>query len=343
MKKLSFLCACIIYINSINAQIIALHHEGETQIFKGNTSFAQAYESSQNGDTLYFSGGTYFPPSKIEKELTLFGAGHYQDSTLVTGKTIISGDVVLENGANNFYIEGFQITGRLRVSTNHTISGLTCKRNRITSTIDFVGNQSNPSSNIAIIGSVFSGGDFQYAENVLVNNCIISNGRFIYSYGNSFSNNIILYSYYSSSAYVFSASNNNNISNNIIHRSDGYSNNVATGDGNVFYNNLFSMATPNLGNNPSTLNNQYNIEMLDFFVNQTGVDFNYSHDYHLSEPTQYMGTDGTQVGIYGGIFPYKEGAVPLNPHIQINNSSSSTDSYGNLPVYIQVKAQKDID
>lgn len=340
MKRLLLLFFLIGLFNLLEAQIIVLHHLGEVEIFKGNSAFVDAYDASGSGDTLYFSGGTYFPPSKIEKELTLFGAGHYQDSTLVTGKTIISGDLVLENGAENFYIEGFQITGRLRVSNNHTISGLTCKRNRITSTIDFVGNQSNPSSNIAIIGSVFSGGDFQYAENVLVNNCIISNGRFIYSYGNSFSNNIILYSYYSSSAYVFSASNNNNISNNIIHRSDGYSNNVATGDGNVFYNNVFSQTTPVLGSNPSILNNQYGINLDDLFVNQTGVDFDYSHNYHLQGNELYLGTDGTQIGIYGGIFPYKEGAVPSNPHFQINNSSSTTDSDGNLPVYIQVKAQK---
>lgn len=343
MKRLLLLSLFIGLFNLLGAQTIVLHHLGEVEIFRGNSAFVSAYDASDSGDTLYFSGGTYFPPSKIEKELTLFGAGHYQDSTLVTGKTIISGDLVLENGADNFYIEGFQITGKLRVSNNHSISGLSCKRNRITSTIDFIGNQSNPSSNIAIIGSVFSGGDFQYAENVLVNNCIISNGRFIYSYGNSFSNNIILYNYYSSSAFVFSASNNNIISNNIIHRIDHYGHYIASGDGNIFNNNVISRETPNLGNNPSILNNQYGIEMEDFFINQTGVDFDYSHDYHLSEPTQYLGTDGTQIGIYGGIFPYKEGAVPSNPHIQINNSSSTTDNDGNLPVYIQVKAQKDID
>ena len=85
----------MMFVNTSYAQFITLHHEGNSLLFKGSTAFAQAYEASQDGDTLYFSGGTFFPPASLNKELTLFGAGHYQDSTLVTGKTIMSGNFKL--------------------------------------------------------------------------------------------------------------------------------------------------------------------------------------------------------------------------------------------------------
>ena len=52
------------------------------------------------------------------------------------------------------------------------------------------------------------------------------------------------------------------------------------------------------------------------------------------------GTDGTDLGIYGGSFPWKNGSLPPNPHIQTKNISSATDPIGNLNVNIKVKAQE---
>jgi len=343
MKENILILFLIFSCFAINAQTIALHQGGNSQIFKGNTAFSQAYEASQNGDTLYFSGGTFFPPSSLSKELTLFGAGHYQDSTLVTGKTIVSGDLNLVTGADNFHIEGFQVSGRLQVASNNSISGFTCKRNYITQTINFPGNQSNPSSNIAIIGSIFSGGNFENAVNTLVSNCIISNGNINNSHGNNFNNNIILWHDGNSSGYLFYNSNNNILSNNIILREGRYTDRIANGDGNVLNNNVFSHSTPSLGTNVTLSNNTTGVVFSELFNNQTGINFDYSHDYHLQDETLYLGNDGKQVGIYGGVFPYKAGAVPINPHIMEINISNTTNEQGELPIQIKVSTQKDKD
>jgi hypothetical protein len=45
------------------------------------------------------------------------------------------------------------------------------------------------------------------------------------------------------------------------------------------------------------------------------------------------------VGIYGGLFPYKEGAVPLNPHISLKNIAPQTDVNGDLNIQLKVNAQ----
>jgi hypothetical protein len=56
-------------------------------------------------------------------------------------------------------------------------------------------------------------------------------------------------------------------------------------------------------------------------------------------PGNFAGTDGKQVGIYGGSFPYKEGAVPSPPHVRSKVIASSTDGQGKLNVQITTTAQ----
>ncbi len=50
-------------------------------------------------------------------------------------------------------------------------------------------------------------------------------------------------------------------------------------------------------------------------------------------------SDGTDIGIYGSSQPYKEGAVPFNPHIYFKNIGGTTTPNGLLNINIKVKAQ----
>jgi hypothetical protein len=52
------------------------------------------------------------------------------------------------------------------------------------------------------------------------------------------------------------------------------------------------------------------------FVNYQQV-FSYDADYHLNLPENFIGTSGNQVGIYGGLFPAKEGGVPGQSSYQL--------------------------
>jgi len=66
-----------------------------------------------------------------------------------------------------------------------------------------------------------------------------------------------------------------------------------------------------------------------------------NQDFHLraNSPYHNAGTDGTDIGIYGGAFPWKEGSIPFNPHFQQVQIAPKTDNQGNLNVNIRVKAQ----
>ena len=68
----------------------------------------------------------------------------------------------------------------------------------------------------------------------------------------------------------------------------------------------------------------------------------YRENFNLpsNSPYKNAGADGTDIGIYGGAFPWKEGSVPFNPHYQTIKIDPKTDpATGNLKVEIKVKAQ----
>jgi hypothetical protein len=341
MKKqlLLALILTIICTSSINAQIIALHSASGVQIIKGTTALSTAYTASQSGDTLYLSGGTFIPPSTFDKQLVIFGAGHYIDSTIATGKTSFNGSLTLTENADMFYLEGVEITGNLTLTSNHSVNNVTIKRCKINGTASVLGNLSNPSINLSLIGNVLVQRiNLENAQTAFLSNNIIVN-TFQSSDGNLINNNIVLgYIYGSSMDYLFFG--NNNTLNNNIFIWDGYNANV-NGFGNIFNNNIYVEPTPNYGITPTAIGNYTGVGQSAIFVNQTGLTFDYTHNYHLQAPATYLGTDNAEVGIYGGTFPYKEGAVPLNPHIQLKNISPTTDTNGDLQIQIQVKAQED--
>jgi hypothetical protein len=79
------------------------------------------------------------------------------------------------------------------------------------------------------------------------------------------------------------------------------------------------------------------------FTSSVGCGKNYTelYDYKLKTtcPGKNAGTDGSDIGIYGGNYPWKEGGVPFTPHYQFKKVNGTTNSSGNLPIQIKVKAQ----
>jgi hypothetical protein len=332
MKRLTLLSLIVVIasVTTINAQTIALHTSSGVQIFKGTTTLLTAYNSAQNGDTLYLSGGIFTPPPTFDKQLMIIGAGHYVDSTLATGKTVLNGNITISGNADSFYLEGVEITGTFLFTTNHSVNNVTIKRCKFNNLLNIPGNLTTPSNNLALIGNVFENAVYlNNAQNAVISNCIVQ-VNIAWSNGNLISNSILMFN----SAYAIHDSHNNQINNNIIIGAAPVS-----GSGNVFNNNLFVAASPLYGSSATTIGNYTGIAQSAIFINQSGFAFNYAHNYKLQNPGTYLGTDGLQVGLYGGTFPYKEGAVPLNPHIQTKTIAPTTDTNGNLQIQIKVSAQ----
>jgi hypothetical protein len=315
-------------------QKVALNSAGNTTIFVGLNPFIDAYNASVNGDTIYLSGGGYDAPTLIDKGLTIFGAGYHPDSTSATFPTQLTTGFALGENADYLHLEGMQFT-TLTKTKDIQVNNLTIKRCKINSlTFSSNGVPSIYSTSFMLSESIITGQISLYSmsNSMLSNNIIQYN--IISSDNNTFQNNIFL-----KQTSIISNSDNNIFANNVFSNTDG--NILLSANGNIFENNIFTTPSPTLGTNAIDINNYKSVVLATVYVDQTGFVFDYIHDYHLqtAAATTYLGKDGNQVGIYGGLFPYKDGAVPLNPHIQFKNIAPQTDNNGDLNIQIKVAAQ----
>jgi hypothetical protein len=330
-----FCCAGL--FAQLNAQsVVALHRSGNVQFFNGADAFKLAYESASSGDTLYISGGTFTVPAAIAKKITVFGAGHNPDYTKATGQTIFSGDLILSQGATKSYFEGCLLLDRLIFRQNEKVDDVVFRRCRINGMIDFTGNQNseNVCENTMFLECVFAGNHlygFGHSKNATISNCIIA-GRFGNMNYATLSNCILLST---SGGALFYSGAHCTVQNSIINANPYlYGPTNYTFKNNVFFKNVA------FGSAHFYSDNYIPVESNGFFVKQDGVAFSYTDNYNLTKPGSYLGTDGKQVGIYGGDHPWKEGSVPMIPHISRKSISHTVDTQGNLKIEIDVSAQE---
>ena len=319
----------------LNAQHTFVVQNGtSTSLFE---SLTNAYNSANSGDTIYLPGGVFTVPTPVSKSLTWFGVGHYPDSTQATYFTQITNSVNFNGDTDGSTLTGIFFSNSISFgeaannAENINLSrcrmpGITLKQNSDTTDIGFSITEcvitshiyANNSSNVTfeknlVFGTIntFQNTHFDY------NSINVYEGvsRLIRNCSNClFTNNIF--------GYVHLLDNTNNC---------------------YFNNNLFQ-STMNFpyGTNEGT-NNITNVGWANFYQTITGniYTFSYDNNYHLqtNNPTwATFSTDSTEPGIYGSLLPYKEGAVPINPHIRSTVINQKTTN-GILPVQITVGAQ----
>ncbi|TAL57184.1 MAG: hypothetical protein EPN85_14475 [Bacteroidetes bacterium] len=327
-------------VASASAQltVVTLHHNGTTTPFYSNSGFVDAYTASVAGDTIILPGGNFNPPASIDKRLTIIGTGHYPDSTGATGVSFVTTTITLSGSADSSCIEGLYINGSLNFTADQAVDYVLIKKNFINGSINFSGSRTTPCIHATLINNIVAGSlntdnanTLNFSNNIVnggvryLNNGVVQNNVFLNYDGNWGWNEDFVF-YYSDQSLI---QNNIIIHSNVIFRGGAVNNTVS--------NNLF-IYTPSLGSGVIS-GNYFNVPQASIFTSQTGNSFNYTHNYHLQSPGTYLGTDGTQVGIYGGYYPYKEAAVPGNPHIQTKTIAPTTTPAGDLNINIKVKAQ----
>ncbi len=336
MKKEFLLSIVLLFavVYSTAQKSVALHSNGTTTIFGGNSPLIDAYNAAVNGDILYVSGGNFVAPTTIDKGLVIIGAGFDSESTAATGKTYIysstinSGRIEIGSNASNLYMEGMQFQGGLYKS-NASITGFTLIRLKIAD-IYFVNTGAIPTNASIIQCDILGDLNIQGVTYSVISNCILR-GRLSNSDSNVFKNNVI------TEVNGFGTLENcdvNTFTNNI------FTSGSLISDGNCSYNNfqnnIFAQASPALGTVATDINNYKGIDMATVFVDLAGSDIHLLPD----ASTTYLGDDGTEVGLYGGLLPFKEGAIPINPHISHKSIQTTTDSNGFLNISFTVEAQQ---
>lgn len=331
LKNSIILLALVLVSATATAQLrFVVQNAGGATVYE---SFASALAASQQGDTLYLPGGTFnIGNATINKKITMIGVGHYPAYTQPTNRTELTGNINLLAGADTSQFHGFYLTGNFMWGTNtgnQMVNKITISRCNINNIYLSYASNISTSEQILISENVVRGAIFgmnaqnvlieknivynisHFNNNVLINNNVVFTNDFCLDYITSCTvqNNVIVGG---AGSYLFYNSSANTVQNNL------FVNTYAEGSGNIDKQSLESI-----------------------FVNYAGGAFSYEHDFHLKEtsPGKNAGTDGTDIGIYGTVAPYKEGAVPFNPHITDEDIATRTDSQGKLNVKVTVEAQ----
>lgn len=318
MRRISFAIFFMVSLCVFSQKAVVLQHNGIATVFSSANPLADAYAASVSGDTIYLPGGV-FPGLVLNRRLTIFGTGHYPDSTTATGVSNVA-SIDFQAGSDKTNIQGLNLGG-ISFQYNIRIDSVVIARCNAGSL--YLNGENNPATN---------------CQGILIFQNVIGDFVLTHSSGIRVFNNII--------SSLHEMGTNSWIRNNKINALNAcyyamFENNTINSYGggldfNTFRNNAINNQ-PAVGNS-TWVNNYFNVDFSNLFVKQTAW-FAYADDYHLKAPGTYPGTDATQAGIYGGYYPYKQGAVPANPHIQTYTIPLQTNTSGQLNIQVKVAAQ----
>lgn len=317
--------------------VSTLSHGENITMYYGIYALRDAMNAAVSGDVINLSGGA-FQAVNIAKGITLRGTG-IDDAA----PTYISGDFTINvatDDVNRLSMEGIRCTGLITMQgTFNNPYFLKCAFNRF-----YYSSNNNPAIKNAIFVDCRISGEYYLTGTSTV--------QFINSYVEAFRNNdapttssasfvnCVLRPY--TKGYHASYICNSQIVNCIIYQTS-YSYNInyrenhlpsstiATNCVSIGYDNLFDAQVASKGNW------SYGYEFAKVFKDFTG---NYSEEeqFELADEakTTLLGTDGTEVGMHGGVLPYD--TTPSYPQITKMNVANKTTADGKLSVEIEVSA-----
>lgn len=303
--------------------LATLNHEGTITTFYGSTALQKAHAAAENGDVITLSSGTFLSVD-ITKAVTLRGAGMVLDAATQTEPTVLANDfkiTIADDVTERLTIEG--IYSNQRVSIEKLKNAMFLK-DRFRG-IDFYNGYGKDLTFIHCrIAERYSGND-NSNNSATFQNCIVS---YITGYNYIFHNSIIRGYDDGSMTLCY----NSEYKNCII--AGGLANDASTTS--TYYNNLFIGAEARrLRDIPNSTNVIVNRE--DDKIKNL-LNYSDDNDYKLTDEAKAImkGSDGTEVGLYGGSLPYDP--TPTNPQISKFNVAAKTTADGKLSVDIEVKS-----
>ena len=340
MKKLYFLFITALFCAAAQAQttlVATLSHGSEISQFYGEEALVNAHEAAVEGDVITLSGGT-FADAIITKAITLRGAGMLSATDYGTQTTYIASMQfqIPENASVTPTIEG------LRLGTCTIKGDGKAKMNVVKTWGEFL-LYDNPMANFinCVVTSLSkeSGSPFATPFAYIQNSYVKSGTTFSRVSGQINCVNSVVQGYVMNSTGL--------VANNCIFLGDHPDHQVpkdaivtkSLGLSVDISDDIFRNLVSGTGNNSKYITSDTFDEVFKTFKGNTTT-------YPIADTVtdllkltdeaaaQYLGDDGKQVGIYGGLMPFN--ATPSNPRIT-KFVVTSTTSEGKLNVQINVQ------
>jgi len=324
-------------------QMATLQNGNETIVLYGPHAFINAYNmAADSGAVITLSSGEFNTPSYIQKSISIYGVGYEDDAATGTKRTYLDGqlrikpaDIINEESetikaykkVNGVHIEGLQAWDIYADDNNsEPITNLVIAKCKV-STIGFYVSSYNCVIRQCVV-SQYVGGVYDnssvYASNLLIANCYVPCVKW-------FSNNSTVKVDHSIIRYWYAMGTTSfyNYTNCIIsgHNIPNY---ASVSHCLLMENSSFSGP---LGDNNWTELNNASVWAAE------GEDGSYAEnkDFALKDPEQYIGTDGTEVGLHGGVYHWNK--IPSIPRITECVINTENAANGTIKVSIKAEAQ----
>lgn len=314
---------------SQSSLIATLSHNGEVSAFYGLSALKEAHAAAQHGDIITLSSGT-FATTKIEKALTIRGAGMYVDSVAQILPTVISGTISInipDSVEQHLIMEGLYNDGVLDIQG--TLKNASFQKNRFR----YITSQAilTPywKGDLTFLHCVISGAFYlpPYSAFVSCVNCYIqSPSSSNSSEGFEFLNCVV-------ETNEVHGINNSSFTNCIINNKN--STRSLPSSSTALYclgvgGNIFASAI-------NIESKMFTGELNDLFKTYTGG-YDDNETFELTDLSKglYVGNDLKQVGMYGGNYPFNP--TPTNPRIVKCNVASESTADGKLSIDIEVSS-----
>lgn len=336
----------VLMIQKAQAQVVqmATVQHGETmKAYYGLEALKDAIAAAATGDIISLSAGQFNAPT-INKAVTIQGAGYVIASgnyTAIVGETTVD----VPDGVKGLLVEGLHCIGKVTVAGDSLCSFIfrKCRMGDLVFTAKIVEGELGQSKvqnltyaetlnfyvhHIVMHEISSSGGENQVA--VDIDHCVVTGA--LYNNVTAVVRNSMLKNASGTSACAFY--------NNVMSQNNCY------GQSTGIHSWAAHITSPYLSGNTiwefnSYFSNDSHNSYRNLFVNPAHANtWNETYDYKLTEEAaaQYIGGDGTQVGIYGGSVPFTE--VLSTPQVVEKQIATQTDENGMLSVKIKVEAQK---
>lgn len=324
MKRICILCVAMIMATLSYAQInlvATLNHNDSISVYYGSSALGQAYNNAVGGDIITLSGGT-FSSVNISKAVTIRGAGMISDDIASTDLTNITGNFTIniqDDSINHFTLEGVNANVQIITQSAYKPKFIKCRLGQVK-------DGTNSFTEAKFINCIMNSISSSMTQTQFINTIILNFGY--YNPISSFYNCIVKtcntnHTFYNSILYFEGVNNDTrNLSNSSSFNCIGI--NMYAGSGAYFSSQSHNCV------------NYYGMSSV--FQSFTG-EFAYSFELQDSVANTVLGTDGTQVGVYGGVFPFDLRVT--NPVIKRINVANRSTADGKLSVDIEVVSEEE--
>ena len=317
------------FASSVVAQtslVATLNHGGEVSNFYGFKALQEAYEKAEHGDVITLSSGVFEFRGDMDKALTIRGAGMAVDTVAKIEPTVLTGYYTIKIPSavkEHLTLEGVEVNEILRIDSLQSGMFLKCAIKNID-----CGSQGVAKNNVFMQCRV---NDFRQSDESSASffNCVLNVGS---NAGTIICKNTVLYggcdnpnSSYQNCILIFGNAHGA--------KSSTYSKNLCIKNDDLMHVNLNY-------NTRVRLDDSRIANLLEGYELGTVYNIIEDNDYRLTDEAKTIikGTDGTEVGIYGGDMPFDP--TPSNPQITKFNVAKQTTADGKLSVDIEVNGQK---